>query len=187
MRPDSLSVLAQELYLGEWESDEAQAKQAITDYNWVKENILYRFSNWGVPEQTLLQMSGACGAKTELLGELLELHGINVRYVEGRPLPKILPIARIATLDVHFWIEARIGGKWLTLDPTPDSGIEHFLGETSPGTHLIEPRYVGRWNKIPHWYKRCLNHPLIIPVRYISNIKLAYYRRQRPSAIQMRD
>jgi hypothetical protein len=144
----------------------------------VKENILYRFSNWGVPEQTLNQMSGACGAKVELLGELLELHGISLRYVEARPLPVIVPLTRIPILNVHFWLEARISDKWLILDPTPDSGLAHLLGESSPGTHLTNPRYVGRWNKIPDYYRKCFNHPLLMPLRYVSNLKLAYYRRQ---------
>lgn len=178
MYADSLSSLAQELYLGEYGNYEDQAKQAIADYNWVKENIIYRFSNWGVPEQTLIQMSGTCGAKAELLGEILELHAISVRYVEGRPLPIIVPLTRVPTLNVHFWVEARIGNKWLALDPAPDSGLVHLLGETSPGTHLINPRYVGRWNKIPDYYRNCFNHPLLVPLRCISNLKLAYYRRQ---------
>jgi transglutaminase-like putative cysteine protease len=177
--PDSLSALAKELYLGEYSSDEDQAKQAIVDYEWVKSNIAYRLSNWGVPGQTLIQMSGACGAKSELLGEILELHGISARYVEGRPLPVFVPLARVPTLNSHFWVEARIGNNWLTLDPTPDSGLVHLLGDTSPGTHLINPRYLGRWNNIPDYYKSCFNHPLLMPIRYISNLKLAYYRRQR--------
>jgi transglutaminase-like putative cysteine protease len=182
MRPISLSALAQELHTGEYKSDEDVAKQAIADYNWVKNNILYRLSNWGAPKQTLLQTSGACGAKAELLGELLELHGIKVRYVEGRPLPIICPLARIPALNFHFWLEAKIGNKWLTLDPTPDSESEHFLGRTEPGKHLINPQYIGRWNRIPNWYAKCFNHPLVRPLRYASNLKLSYLRRRRISS-----
>jgi len=48
-----------------------------------------------------------------------------VRYVEGRPLPTIVPLTRIPTLNVHLWVEARIGNKWLTLDPMPDSGVRY--------------------------------------------------------------
>ena len=177
--PDSLSSLAKELYIGEYNNYDDQAKQAVVDYEWVKNNILYRLSYWGVPGQTLVEMSGACGAKSELLGELLELHGISTQYMEGRPLFNFVPLARVPTLNSHFWVEARIGKDWLTLDPTPDSGLVHLLGDTSPGTHLIDPKYIGRWNKIPDYYKKCFNHPLLIPVRYVSNLKLAYYRRQR--------
>jgi transglutaminase-like putative cysteine protease len=182
MHPGSLSSLAQQLYIGEYKSDEDIAKQAIVDYSWIKEKILYRFSNWGVPEQTLLQTCGACGAKAELLGELLELHGIKVRYVEGRPLPIIVPLSRISALNCHFWVEAEIGNKWLILDPTPDSGSEHFLGRTEPGKHLINPQYIGRWNRIPNWYAKCFNHPLVRPLRYASNLKLSYLRRRRISS-----
>ncbi|MDD5509811.1 MAG: transglutaminase domain-containing protein [Dehalococcoidales bacterium] len=177
--PDSLSSLAKELYIGEYNNYDDQAKQAVVDYEWVKDNVLYRFSYWGVPGQTLFEMSGASGAKSELLGELLELHGISAQYMEGRPLPNLVPLTRVPTLNSHFWVEARIGKDWLTLDPTPDSGLVHLLGDTSPGTHLIDPKYIGRWNKIPDYYRKCFNHPLLIPARYISNLKLAYYRRQR--------
>jgi len=178
VQPESLSSLASALYSGEHSTVEDQVEQAISDYNWVKANIRYHLSTWGVPEQTLVLMSGACGAKAELLGEILELHGISVRYVEGRPLPIIVPLARIPVLNVHFWVEAKIGDKWLILDPTPDNDLTHLLGETSPGTHLINPKYIGRWNKIPDHYKKCFNHPLLMPLRYMSNLKLAYYRRQ---------
>lgn len=178
MDTDSLSSLSQGLFLGEYRNSEDQVKQAIADYDWVKENIVYRFANWGVPEQTLRQMSGSCGAKAELLGEILELHGISVRYVEGRPSPVIVPLDRIPILNVHFWVEARINDQWLTLDPAPDSGLVHLLGETDPGTHLTTPRYLGRWNKIPDHYRRYFNHPLLMPLRFVSNLKLGYYRRQ---------
>jgi len=176
---ESLSALAEACYIGDLSTTEQLAKQAIADYNWVKENILYRCSYWSVPEETLVRRSGNCGIKAELLGELLELHGISVRYVEGRPMPPILPAARIAALNVHFWVEARIGSKWLVLDPSPDSGIALLLGDTTPGTHLTKPKYVGRWNKIPDWYRKVYNHPLVSPFRLASNMKLAYYRRRQ--------
>ena len=179
MAVESLSALADECYIGDLSTEEQIAKQAIADYSWVKENVIYRCSYWGVPEETLVRKSGACGIKAELLGELLELHGIQVRYVEGRPIPPILPAARITPLNVHFWVEAKIGNKWLALDPAPDSGITLLLGETLPGTHLVKPRYIARWNKIPDWYKRVYNHPLVWPLRLASNMKLTYHRTRR--------
>ncbi len=105
MTLEPISDLARECYLGDDFTEQGQAQQAITDYNWVKENILYRCSHWGVPGETLVRKSGHCGAKTKLLGELLELHGMKVRYVEGRPLSGDLPIAKIAIFQVHFWLE----------------------------------------------------------------------------------
>ena len=178
---ESLAALAEACYIGDLATAEQLAQQAVADYNWVKENILYRCSHWGVPEETLVRRSGNCGIKAELLGELLELHGIPVRYVEGRPMPPILPAARIGPLNVHFWVEAQIGNKWLVLDPSPDSGIASLLGDTRPGTHLTKPKYVARWNKIPDWYRKFYNHPLIGPFRLASNLKLAYCRSRRDS------
>jgi transglutaminase-like putative cysteine protease len=176
---ESLSDLARECYLRDDLTEHGQAQQAIADYNWVKENILYRCSHWGVPGETLIRKSGNCGAKAELLGELLELHGMQVRYVEGRPLSPILPIAKPAIFSVHFWVEVSIGGKWLTLDPSPDSGIAHFLGDTEPGYHLSNPTYTARWNRLPSWFNKAYNHPLTHPLRWATNIKLGHQRRQQ--------
>ena len=67
MTIESLSDLARECYLGDDCSEQGQAQQAIADYNWVKENIIYRCSRWGVPGETLILKTGICGAKTELV------------------------------------------------------------------------------------------------------------------------
>lgn len=181
MTIESISDLARECYLSDDFTEHRQAQQAITDYNWVKENILYCCPRWGVPGETLVRKSGHCGAKAELLGELLELHGMEVRYVEGRPLSGNLPIARIALFQVHFWLEVKIGEKWITLDPTPDRGITHFMDDTEPGYHLGNPTYIARWNRLPSWFKKAYNHPLIFPLRWATNIKLDLQRRRRIS------
>ena len=179
MTIESLFDLARECYLGGDFTESGQTKQAIADYNWVKEQLLYRCSHWGVPGETLIKQPGNCGAKAELLGKLLELHGMKVRYVEGRPLSPILPIAKLALFSVHFCVEVKIGNKWLTLDPTPDSGIAHFLGDTEPCCRLGNASYVARWNRLPSWFKKAYNHPLACPLRWATNIKLAQQRRLR--------
>lgn len=179
MTIESISDLARECYLGDDFTEPGQAQQAIADYNWVKEHVLYRCSHWGVPGETLVRKSGNCGAKAELLGELLELHGMKVRYVEGRPLSAILPMTKLALFNVHFWVEVKIGSKWLTLDPTPDRGITHFLGDAEPGHYLGTPSNTARWDRLPSWFKKAYNHPLAYPLRWATNIKLAHQRRRR--------
>ena len=72
MYANSLSSLAQKLYLGEYGNSEDQVKQAIADYEWVKENILYRFSNWGVPEQTLNQRRRETSTDSTSIQHLLQ-------------------------------------------------------------------------------------------------------------------
>ena len=84
---------------------------------------------------------------------------------------------RLAVFDVHFWVEARLGNKWLTLDTAPDSGITHFLGDTKPGTHLTNPEYITRWDELPPWYKDGYNMLLFSPLRVLTNIPLALLRR----------
>lgn len=159
------------------ESEEtSEYEQTVADYEWVKENIKYRCSHWGDVEDTLEQGTGHCGAKTELLVHLLRTHGMEARYVEGRPTSHKLPITKLIFSDVHFWVEAKVDGEWLTLDPTPDSGIICLLGDTEPGTHLNEPIYITRWDELPPWYKEGYNSLLMAPFRWATNVKLAYYR-----------
>ena len=69
MTIESICDLARECYLGDAFTDKGQAQQAIADYNWVKEHILYRCSPWRVPGEALVRKSGNCGAKAELLGD----------------------------------------------------------------------------------------------------------------------
>jgi transglutaminase-like putative cysteine protease len=154
-----------------------QYEEAVSEYLWVKENIRYAFSRWDDAATTLAKKSGHCGMKAELLVSRLKARGIEARYVEGRPSRGDLPITKIISFSVHFWVEASIDGKWLTLDPTPDRGIVYLLGDTEPGTHLESPEYITRWDEIPSWYKKGYNHPLIAPFRWISNIKLICQRK----------
>jgi len=149
----------------------------VSVYQWVKENIKYAFPRWGSPEQTLREKRGNCAIKSMLLVSMLRDKGIKARYVEGRPTGWKLIIMRLAVFDVHIWVEARLGNKWLTLDPTPDSGITHFLGDTKPGTHLTTPEYITKWDELPPWYKDGYNMKLFSPLRFLTNIQLALLRR----------
>jgi len=155
-----------------------QYEEAVSEYLWVKENIKYYFPHWGDATRTLAERRGHCGMKAELLVSRLRAHGFEVRYVEGRPSEGNLPIVKIVPFSVHFWVEAKIDGKWLALDPTPDSSILSLSGDTEPGTHLGHPSYITRWDEIPLWYKKGYNHPMMAPLRWISNLKLAYHRKR---------
>jgi len=153
-----------------------QYEEAVAEYRWVKENIRYALSLWGDTVRTMARRRGHCGIKAELLVSRLRARGIEARYVEGRPMGENLPMMRLAPFNVHFWVEARVDGRWLSLDPTPDSGIVCFSGDTQPGSYLGRPDYITRWHEIPLWYKRLYNYSLFAPLRWLSNLKLAYYR-----------
>lgn len=108
---------------------------------------------------------------------LLRDLGLKARYVEGRNTKlRPLPIMRLPPMDVHFWVEARIGDKWLCLDPTPDSGIIPLWGDTEPGTYLGNPEYIARWDELPAWYKDGYNMFLLWPLRFLSNVELMILR-----------
>jgi len=154
-------------------------EQAIVYYEWVKETVKYKCSYWGTPEDTLRQGTGHCIAKSELLAHILRAKGIRVRFVEARPSSRKIFIAKIGPTDLHVWTEAYINGKWLPLDPTPDSGIAHFLGDTEPGTHINGEHisYLARWGEIPRWYKDGYNSKIAAPFRLMTNIQLDFHRR----------
>lgn len=153
---------------------------AIARYEWVKENIKYAYPRWGFLTQTLRVRQGHCGIKSELLVSMLRDNDIEARYVEGRPLDrKYFIINLLNPFDVHFWVEANIDGDWFTLDPTPDSGITHVLGDTEPGTHLEHPIWVKRWDDLPPHYKEGYNSGLFTPLRLLSNVQIEILRRTR--------
>jgi transglutaminase-like putative cysteine protease len=154
-----------------------QYEAAVAEYRWVKENIRYALSSWGDTVLTLTRRRGQCGIKAELLVARLRERGIEARYVEGRPTAGELPMTRLEPFSVHFWVEAWVDGGWLSLDPAPDSGIVSLLGDTQPGSHLGNPEYITRWQEIPAWYKRLYNHPIFAPLRWLSNLKIAYHRK----------
>jgi len=149
-----------------------QYEQAVSDYYWAKENIRYSLTPWRDAGYTLATGAGHCGHKAELLTAILRGRGIRTRYVEGR-----VPVSAPSSLSRHIWVEAEIDGEWLTLDPTPDSGVAHILGDTRPGTHLGRYRLEIVWDELPLEYKRLYNNPISGLMRLYYNTKLLMGRR----------
>lgn len=159
-------------------------EQAVDVYNWVKENIEYWWAPWHDPQYTVAIRKGHCGAKSELLAAMLRARGIPARYVEGRGMPgEPQPIPGLTTLvpalDIHFWVEAKVNGKWLELDSAYDSGITHFFGDSEPGMHVGQCKQEVRWEELPTRYKRLYNNPFFTPGRWAINVGLAYHRMRR--------
>lgn len=149
----------------------------ISIYQWVKENIKYAFPRWGSMDETIKKRKGHCVAKSEVLVSMLRDKGIKARYVEGHNTKlRKLPIMWLKSLDSHFWVEAKIGNKWLCLDPTPDSGIINLWGDTIPGMHLGQPEYTIKLDGLPPWYKEGYNSFLFWAFRFLTNIELAILR-----------
>lgn len=165
-------------------------EEIVSEYEWIKENIKYHMPYWGDTARTLAERRGHCGMKAELLASRLRARGVEVRYVEVRPSGARLPITRLPVFDAHFWIEARVNGKWLTLDPTPYSGIVGLAGDTAPGSRLGRQGVITYREELPLWYKKTYNHPLVAPLCWLTNLKLAGHRllerrRQRSASRQL--
>ena len=162
-------------------------KEAIYLYYWVKENIKYSSpSHCCTVDETIKSGRGNCLTKSEVLVSKLRSAGIEARYVEGRKMGKPRTFALwlalklgLVILDCHIWVEALVNGEWLTLDPSPDSGIAHCLGDTKPGTHLGKPGYVLKWVKLPLWYKEGYNMKLLCPLKLIGDLEIRLRRHSR--------
>lgn len=150
---------------------------AVSTYEWVKENIKYGYPRWVNISTTKRIGKGHCAAKSELLVSMLRDAGIEARYVEGHNTKlKPLPIMWLKSMDVHFWVEAKVDNEWLCLDPTPDKGIVRLWGDTKPGTHLGDPEYIVRWDELPRWYRDSYNMFLFWPFKFLTNIVLLILR-----------
>lgn len=65
--------------------------------------------------KTLDRKSGVCQDYAYLAAALLRASGIEARFVTGTAIAGFWP-------ENHAWIEARVNGKWISLDPTWGSG-----------------------------------------------------------------
>lgn len=159
-------------------------EEAVRAYWLVKEDVKLAMPyHWGTPQQTLRGKKGHCAMKSEVLVTMLRDNGIKGRYVEGRLtglrntwMERILRALGLVLFDVHVWVEALIGNKWLVLDPTPDSGVVSFVGDTKPGTHLANPEQIARYDEIPLWYKDGHNMKILLPLKFASNFEMAIRR-----------
>ena len=70
---------------------------------------------------------GDSGGKARLLVALCRAAGIHARFLSGLVLEKDNPAQ-----PLHHWVEAWVGGGWLTLDPT-----RHIFDKDAPENYLV--------------------------------------------------
>ncbi|MGD6873259.1 transglutaminase domain-containing protein [Sutcliffiella horikoshii] len=110
--------LAEEL-TARMDSDREKAK---TIYEYVAKNVSYDVQKYRNNEfewddsalKTLDSMTGVCQDYAYLAIALMRASGVEARYVEGRagsPWP-----------GNHAWVEAKLDGEWIEMDPTWGSG-----------------------------------------------------------------
>lgn len=103
-------------------------EKAKAIYEYVAKNISYDVAKMKNNEfawddsalKTLEKKSGVCQDYAYLTIALLRASGIEARFVEGRAGGE--NAFGIAFAERHAWVEAKIDGRWLTMDPTWGAG-----------------------------------------------------------------
>ncbi len=111
--------LANQLTSGK--ANDREKAKAIYDY--VAQNVIYDVQKYKNDEfrwddsalKTLELQSGVCQDYAFLAIALLRASDIEARFVEGRAGGGAFP-------GRHAWVEAKVDGSWLTMDPTWGSG-----------------------------------------------------------------
>lgn len=102
-------------------------EKAKAIYEYVAKNISYDVAKMKNNEfawddsalKTLEKKSGVCQDYAYLTIALLRASGIEARFVEGRAGENAFGIA---SAERHAWVEAKIDGRWMTMDPTWGAG-----------------------------------------------------------------
>ena len=102
-------------------TNDREKARAIYDY--VAQNVTYDVQKYKNDEfrwddsalKTLELKSGVCQDYAFLAIALLRASDIEARFVEGRAGGGVFP-------GRHAWVEAKVDGSWLTMDPTWASG-----------------------------------------------------------------
>ncbi|HWI66419.1 MAG TPA: transglutaminase domain-containing protein [Symbiobacteriaceae bacterium] len=110
--------LARELTAGK--TDAMEKVKAV--YSWVTRNITYNHEKLATGElriadgavHTLAVRTGNCYDYANLTVALLRAAGVEARVASGTAGTK-------PPLIGHDWVEARVGGRWVTMDPTWDA------------------------------------------------------------------
>jgi transglutaminase-like putative cysteine protease len=126
-----IKALARQIVAG-LSDDRAKAK-AI--YRYVATHVRYDVNKFRTDAfelddsalKTLREKKGVCQDYTFLTIALLRSIGIESRFVEG-----------ISQGNRHAWVEARIDGRWITMDPTWGSG---YLTPDGSFVAQYDPRY----------------------------------------------
>jgi transglutaminase-like putative cysteine protease len=139
-----IEALARRIVAGQTD-DRAKAK-AI--YRYVATHVRYDVDKFRTDAfelddsalKTLREKKGVCQDYTFLTVALLRSIGIEARFVEG-----------MSQGNRHAWVEARIDGQWLTMDPTWGSGYltpdGHFVAKYDPRYFDPDPAFFARTHR----------------------------------------
>jgi len=119
----------------------SEKEKIIALLKWVKENIKFEFSYWGMNAvQTLKKGSGMCTNKSNLL----------IAFLRALRIPAGYGILRVKTTEfygslmcpffkklvspksVHIYAGVFLNGKWIRCDPSVDSELARVLEKKTP-------------------------------------------------------
>lgn len=112
-------ALANELTAGK----STQREKAKAIYEYVAKNISYDVAKWDNKEfewddsalKALAEKTGVCQDYSYLAIALLRASGMEARLIEGTAISGFWP-------SNHAWVETKVDGNWLVMDPTWGSG-----------------------------------------------------------------
>jgi hypothetical protein len=146
----SITALAAQLTAGAVNSYD----KAMAIHDWVCENIYYNYdAYYGRVEYgdtsavgTLASKRSVCDGYSNLTAALLRAAGIPAKKISGFALgissPNGFPVGFTTDGDTnHAWNEAFVGGRWIIIDTTWDSGNEWENGKISEDTGLQDHHY----------------------------------------------
>ena len=133
----SIRRLADELFM-EIEGDRGRA---ITVFNWVRDEVTYRFDYWAVrASQTARKRYGMCANKANLQIALLRYLGIpagyhvlKIRKEVLKPVtePRIYELTR--SITTHVFCAVWLDGRWISADSTVDKELFEAVYKDHPG------------------------------------------------------
>ncbi|MGC1273567.1 MAG: DUF3488 and transglutaminase-like domain-containing protein [Planctomycetaceae bacterium] len=144
------------------ETDVARAERLLT---WLRDSGTFRYSLSGelidpqidpVEDFLVNRRAGHCEYFASALALMLRAEGIPSRVVngfKGGEVNRFDDGFEVQQRHAHAWVEARLGGRWVTFDPTPASGRSQSVAENAPKVPL--------WNDIRSaastiWYQYVL-------------------------------
>lgn len=140
----------------------ARADRLLT---WLRDSGTFRYSLSGelidpqldpVEDFLVNRRAGHCEYFASSLALMLRAEGIPSRVVngfKGGEFNRFDNGFEVQQRHAHAWVEARLGGRWVTFDPTPASGRSQSVAENAPRVPL--------WNDIRSaastlWYQYVL-------------------------------
>ncbi|MDD5610537.1 MAG: transglutaminase-like domain-containing protein [Candidatus Omnitrophica bacterium] len=123
--------------------------KAVALFNYVRDNILYKFDYWNLKASSTLKKSyGMCTNKNNLLIAMLRAVNIAAGYgiLQVRAREYFGPIMldffkkRISEESVHIYTQVYLGNKWIKCDPSTDKSLSEKTAYFNYSTELV------RWN-----------------------------------------